>query len=115
MTVDVSQLNRLEVDLTTASIRVQVGSERVVRKTALDCEAIAKTFCPVDTGATVNSIGTDMETVTRAVVGPTTEYAPCLEFGTYKMAPRAFMGPAMDRVTPDFIAALEHLAGEGFR
>ncbi len=114
-TVDTSQLNRLAVDLTQASARVQLKSGQIVRKTAADCEAIAKGFCPVDTGATRNSIGVDMETATRAVVGPTTEYAPYLEFGTYKMAPRAFMGPAVDRVSPCFITALERAAREPFQ
>ena len=114
-TVDTSQLNRLSVDLSHASARVQLQSARIVRKTALDCEAIAKQFCPVDTGATMNSIGVDMETATRAVVGPTTEYAPYLEFGTYKMAPRAFMGPAQDRVAPAFFTALERSAREPFQ
>lgn len=110
LTVDVSQLNRIAVDLTKATLRAQVGCTQIVRKTALDCETAAKQFCPVDTGATRNSIGTDMDTPTKAVVGPTTEYAPYVEFGTYRQAPAAFMGPAVDRVTPDFISALEHLA-----
>lgn len=113
-TVDTSELNRLAVDLTQAATRVQLGSATIVRKTALDCEAIAKSFCPVDTGALRNSIGVDMESPSRAVVGPTMEYGPYVEFGTYRMAPRAFIGPAVDRVEPGFITALTKLAGEPF-
>ena len=117
--VDTSQLNRLAADMSHASVRAQLGTAKVVRKTAYDCEAAAKVnivrMKAVDTGATLNSIGVDMETPTRGVVGPTTSYAPYVNNGTYKMAPRPFMDEAVDAVEPGFYAALEKLAGEPFQ
>lgn len=116
MDVDVSQFYRLDADLTKAGVRAQVRSAAVVRKTATDCEARAKEnivrMDAVDTGATLNSVGVDMETEHRGVVGPTTEYSPYIEWGTYKMPPRPFMGEAVDAVEPGFYAALEAVAGE---
>jgi HK97 gp10 family phage protein len=38
------------------------------------------------------------------------EYAGYVEFGTYKMAPRAFMRPAADVNEPKFYAAMDALA-----
>ena len=112
--VDVSELNRLAVTIDNAAKTIGETGSAVVRKTALDIEATAKAFAPVDTGALRNSIGTDVHgdsasRVVEAVVGPTVEYGPYVEFGTSRMAPRAFMGPALDRHTPDFIAALEQV------
>ena len=40
------------------------------------------------------------------------EYAPYLEFGTRRMSPRPFMGPALDAVEPSFTAAMEQLGGD---
>jgi hypothetical protein len=34
------------------------------------------------------------------------DYGPDVEFGTVNMAPYAYMGPALDRHTPGFLAAL---------
>lgn len=118
--VDVSELNRLAVTIDNAAKSVGDTGSAVVRKTAADIEATAKAFAPVDTGALRNSIGHDVEggagsRVIEALIGPTVEYGPYVEFGTSRMAPRAFMGPALDRHTPDFIAALEQVAQKGLR
>ena len=81
----------------------------VVAKTALDVEADAKALCPVDTGALRGSIKAEIEG-TRATIEPHMEYAGYVEFGTYKMAPQAYMRPAADINEPKFIAAMEALA-----
>ena len=47
---------------------------------------------------------------TRATIEPHKDYAGYVEFGTYKMAPRAYMRPAADINEPKFIAAMEALA-----
>ncbi len=80
-----------------------------VAKAAYDIEADAKTLCPVDTGALRGSIKTQVEG-TSAKVTASMEYAGYVEFGTYKMAPRAYMRPAADINEPKFIAAMEALA-----
>lgn len=118
MTADgLGELSKLTADLSKAGPSVGAQAALAVRKAAHDVEAEAKRLVPVDTGATRNSIGTDFTGDGRngtmtATIGPTTNYAPYLEFGTRRMAPRAFMGPALDRVGPEFSAAIAQIGGE---
>lgn len=44
------------------------------------------------------------------VVGPTVEYAVYHEFGTYKMAARPFMRPAMDKVRSNMAGEVQRMA-----
>lgn len=108
---DASEVAALAADLRDAAPRATVAAKTVVAKTAFDLGAIAQAIVPVDTGTTKNSIGADIDGLI-AVIGPTTSYAPPLEFGTYKMAPRPFMGPAADQVEPGFIEAMRQLGAE---
>lgn len=48
----------------------------------------------VDTGTLKNSIKTERVKVGEWEIGTKVTYAPFLEFGTTRMAPRPFMGPA---------------------
>lgn len=109
-TIDTSELNAVAAQLSAAGARTETMARMAVAKTAKDLERIAKTFVPVDTGATKNSIAASMDGLS-ATVGPTTDYAPYLEYGTRRMAQRAFMGPALDRVAPDFQEAMEQIGG----
>lgn len=114
--LDVTELNQVAVSLQNAAGQVGSLAAAVVRKTALDVEATSKAFAPVDTGALRNSIGHDITGDGRygtieAEIGPTVHYGPYVEFGTSRMAPAAYMGPALDRHSPDFVAALEQLGG----
>ncbi len=116
---DTSELNTLAANLTKKGILVGSKVAQVVRRSALQLEATAKGFCPVDTGFLRGSIGTNitggaLSTEISAVVGPTANYAPYVEFGTSRMAPAAFMGPAFDRVAPDFVAAVEAVTDVGW-
>lgn len=115
--LDMAELNPVAVSLNHAAAEARPLAEIAVRKTALDIEATSKAFAPVDTGALRNSIGSDIHAdgehgSIEAEIGPTVKYAPYLEFGTSRMAPRAFMGPALDRHAPSFVQALEQLGGE---
>lgn len=61
-----------------------------------------------DTGHLVNSIHVDAgpgELAAEVVVGA--EYGAYLEFGTTDMAPRPFLGPAVEAARPGFVAAVE--------
>lgn len=111
----IEALNTIEADLGKAGTRASLAGIALVRSTALAIEGTAKSFVPVDTGATKNSIGTDfpnygIEHAFEAAIGPTTAWAPYLEYGTSKMAPHAFMGPALDRHSGAFVAAAAELA-----
>lgn len=114
--VDVSELNRLSVDLGQAGQKVGDGVRVALRKAALDTEAQAKAFAPVDTGNLRNSIGhSDLRALSQTgtlevEVGPTAAYGRYVEEGTSRAAPQAFMGPAFDRVQPGFLSALDEIA-----
>lgn len=116
--VDTSELNRLAVDLRQAPAKVGDRARTVMRKTALDIEADGKRFAPVDTGNLRNSIGhSDLRTLTQTgtlevEIGPTASYGAFVEFGTSRMAPHAYMGPAFDRATPGFVDAMGRIASE---
>ena len=66
----------------------------------------------VDTGTTLNSINAKEagEMVWR--IGPTTEYAPFLEFGTVHMRARPFMIPALEGESPRFTEAIRQINNE---
>lgn len=114
--LDFEGLNTLSLALAIESGRALARAGLVVRASAQRVVSTAQQLVPVDTGATKGSIhattrqnGFDLE----AQIGPTTEYAPYLEYGTVRMAPHAFMGPALDRETPGFVAAIGQIAGLG--
>ena len=116
--IDGAGFHSLAADLTAAAGRIGPRAQIVVRKTALDIEGDAKAFCPVDTGNLRNSIGhSDLRTVGQsgvleAEIGPTAAYGKFVEFGTSRQGPAAFMGPALDRREPGFLAAMQQLADE---
>lgn len=110
-------LRALSADLTSAGRQIGQRARAVVRKTAYDIEASAKAIAPVDTGNLKNSIshsdlriGTSGQLV--AEIGPTANYGIFLELGTSRMPAQPFMGPAADRHTPSFEAAMQQLGAE---
>ncbi|MFG1659079.1 HK97-gp10 family putative phage morphogenesis protein [Micromonospora chersina] len=112
----IEELNTVEAELRTAAARVGVKGSAVVRASALKVEAWAKQFAPVDTGHLKGSIGPPTfhgdgrSGVMEAVIEAAANYSGFVEWGTSRMAPRAFMGPALDRVAPDYIAAMEKIS-----
>lgn len=107
----IDQLNTIAVALAGSAVRVGAGAAVVLRKVAHDVEATSKQFCPVDTGNLRNSIGTDFTGDGRsgsmqAAIGPTAAYGKYVEWGTSRMSPHAFMGPALDRHAADFEAGI---------
>lgn len=105
----VDKLNSLAVDMSGVGPVAQVQAIAAVNRMIHVVEATAKTLCPVDTGFLRSSITTDMSygggTVTGRT-GPTANYGAYVEWGTYRMAPRAFMGPALDRHGQEFEDAM---------
>jgi HK97 gp10 family phage protein len=86
----------------------------VVRKAAFDVERYAKQNAAVDTGFMRSSIHTVIQTNNWRTYGAEViaeaAYSYFVEAGTSRMAPQPFMGPALDRVEPGFVAALEAIA-----
>jgi HK97 gp10 family phage protein len=110
--IDVSELNTLAADLTGAGFRLAAQGARAVRKTGADVVRDGQAFAPVDTGNLRNGIGVDYDGDGLGFeAGPTASYAPYVEWGTSRMAPHAFMGPAFDRNVPPFVAAVQELGG----
>ena len=92
-----------------AAARLPERASVVVRKVAMDTQADAQAFVPVDTGNLRSSINTTTQGL-RAEVAATAEYAGFVENGTSRMAPRPYMGPATERNTPVFREAMARLA-----
>lgn len=116
--IDMSGLNTITRRLEAESLVAVRKASQVVRASALRVVATAQQFVPVDTGATKSSIfaqaaggGAMASGTTDVTIGPTTSYAPYLEWGTSRMAPFAFMGPALDRETPGFLEAVAQIPG----
>jgi HK97 gp10 family phage protein len=97
----IDRVNTLAVDLAKSGVKVGAAAQTVVAKVAHDVEASAKAFCPVDTGNLRGSIGTDLG-VLQAAIGPTASYGGYVEWGTSRMGPHAYMGPALDRHAAEF-------------
>lgn len=108
-----AELRRLAQSLQGASDTVRARAAVVNRKTGFDIEADAMVFSPVDTGNLRNSYTVEVANEGLTVsVGPTAAYAPHVELGTTKMAPRPALGPATDRRTPAHLAAMAQVAQE---
>lgn len=96
-------MNRLPGYTATLPERVRMA----VRTTAAAVETGAKRRAPVRTGALRNSILTHFERDgLEALVGTALHYAPYVEFGTRRMAPRPYLGPSAEAAREVFAAAL---------
>lgn len=111
----IEELTKIAVELEGKAGRVGAQASAIVRASAAKVETLGKQFAPVDTGTLRSSISTDFVGDGRggameAEIGPTVSYGMFLEVGTERMAPHAYMGPALDRVGPEFVAALEKIS-----
>lgn len=103
-------ITELAADLRKAGPEVEEKAKVVVQKSGHDVVARAQLICPVDTGALKNSIGVDFDGDGLGwEAGPTMNYAAYVEYGTSKMAPRAYMNPAFDYAVADAIELFEHI------
>lgn len=116
MGLDASELRKFGNDLTKMGADANRGGRLVVEKTAADISGDAKKIAfdkgVIDTGNLINSIGYDVNHrpgESSAEIGPTVEYAGYNEWGTSRMPPRPFLGPAFDRRIPGFEKALGNI------
>lgn len=109
--------------LATAGPRAEALAAAVVIKSLTDIEADAKRLCPVDTGFLKNSISREITADTfrgsggafGGQVGPTASYGAFVEYGTSRMGPEPYMGPAFERRAPGFVAAMEQIPDKVFK
>lgn len=106
----IDEMNTIATELHSKQRRIGAQGSAVVRASAFKVQAVGMLFCPVDTGLLRSTISPDFFGDGRmgameAVIGPTAHYGGYVEWGTRNMAPHAYMGPALDRVGPEFVAA----------
>jgi len=80
----------------------------IVSTTALQCEGLAKTKCPVDTGALRNSIQAQPESALTWTVAPAQEYAWFVEAGTVNQPAQPYMTPAAEAVRGQFFSRMKN-------
>ena len=115
MTVDTSELRKLSADLATASGRVGREASAALRKSAEAVRDAAKALAPVRTGALRGSIevsgyGDGRSLNASAYIGTTIRQGAFQEFGTSKMAPQPYLGPALAANADAYVSAIEKIA-----
>lgn len=113
MSIDMSQVNALAVDLSGAGERVKPLVQVATVKAGTDIVADSKILAPVDTGNLAGSIGMDLDSDRLGVTcGPTAEYGEYVERGTSKMAAQPYMAPSFDRNAPLWERAVQAAGAE---
>jgi len=70
-------------------------------------ETYAKLTVTEDTGTLKSSIMVDSVTPMEAIIGPHTDYAEHVEFGTSRMEAQPYMRPALDEHEGEILGAVE--------
>ena len=111
MTQAFSAEMKIEVKLNPKWKAVEGLLVDVMQIAARNVERMAKEIVPVDTGATRNSIeAREADDAGLAwSIGPTTSYAPFLEFGTVYMEARPFLIPSAEKEQPKIIEAVKKI------
>lgn len=116
MTVDTSELRKLSADLATASGRVGREASAALGKAANAVRDSAKALAPARTGALRGSIevmersGDGRFASMSATIGTSIRYGWFNEFGTSKMAPQPYLGPALAANADAYVSAIEKIA-----
>ena len=101
MSIKVQGTRRVITALTKGVEQYVNRTQNATMKAALKAEALVKKNTPVDTGNLRSSVNAQLAGKKRdrveAVVGTNVEYAPYLEFGTRRMAPRAMFRKVIDQ------------------
>ena len=106
---------KIEIKLDPRWRQLESEFEAVIQIAARNIEARSKRLVPIDTGATMNSIEARSEGKMEWRIGPTTEYAPFLEFGTADtsgseiMPARPYMIPSGEHERPRVRKAVAEL------
>lgn len=95
-------------DLSDVKRVVQTNGDRLNREMKAQTHvAFVKGYSHGDTAGSINTEITDGGMTAR--VGPATEYAPYVEWGTRFMSAEPFVGPAFLKIRAQFIADMQRL------
>ena len=100
---------KVEIKLNPKWEQVEELLAQATQIAARNIERTSKEACPVDTGATRNSIQARETGRLEWTIGPSTHYAPHLEFGTVHMAAQPFMIPNAEKERPRFVEAVRQI------
>ena len=103
---------KIVVNLNPKWRQVEEMLEKAIRIAAFTIERTSKVDCPYDTGDTRNSIEAREAGKLAWTIGPSTHYAPHLEYGTIHMTARPFMIPNAEKERPRFTKAVEDITRE---
>jgi len=105
--VDIEKLSKMNVGFQD---KIKAVVQIAARNIETDAKQRMTDWPAVDTGDTRSSIFVSPGTPSfTQQIGPTTEYAPFIEFGTRYMSARPFMIPALEKEAPRFEEALEQI------
>lgn len=109
-TVTIEGIDGLTEMLEEEKEKIRRGIQKGLSEAGEKVVAEAKAECPVDTGNLKRSINKKVAS-TSCVVGTNVEYAPYVEFGTYKMAAKAFLIPALVNKEDEVVAIIREAIG----
>ena len=113
MGVDASELRALAAELRKQAAAIPAKVDATTRAHGLQAAAIVQSNAPVDTGAHRAGIGMDVLGLAHVEVGASSEYAPYLEYGTWRTPggqPHIIAG--VESVVPAWVAAIEAIGGD---
>ena len=101
----------LNADWSKFGDKLQNVIEIAARHIELDAKDRLRNWPAHDTGMTIGTTQSRKQDTEGLVwrVGPTTEYAPFIEFGTWKMRARPFMVPSAEKESPRVEKAITEL------
>ena len=107
-----AEFRQFAADLARAAAGLESSAEKRVDRVANRALATARSVAPVDEGDLRDGLRTRKEGGVRVVVEVTNYYVTFQEFGTSRMAPNPFIGPAVDRHAPELFKEVEGLADD---
>lgn len=113
MGADASELRALAAELRQRAAAIPAKVDETTRAYGDRAAGIVQSNAPVGkTGNHRAGIGMDILGLAHVEVGASSEYAPYLEYGTYKMAARPHVIPGVESVVPAWVAAIEAIGGD---
>jgi hypothetical protein len=100
--LDTSKLNNLIADINS-------GSPELVETVARTIQRDARMLAPHVTGYLINSIEAERERPLSWLINVYADYGVYVELGTYKMTPRPYLFPAVERAYRVFVEAWKRM------